>query len=341
LAVSTPSKNQTPTNKTIAKAAKAGTSKARTRANVSWSYWGSVIGICIAGIALVVGSVIGKSIAVAAPYVVNDNPKTKAAIKALRAETSKEKKDPKKIAALQKKLEGLQADSHWHAAYGVYKCDAYLGKIVAGKYRAEIDGTAYPDPEGIHAHDDGLIHIHPGIPGASGRRAVLGKFLSSIKTKISSNEISYPAIDPATSVEKQVVLNVDKMTCLDKKKKKVKPIISVFLWRDIKKASRVERYTGDFKRIPLVKEGAYAFAISSSDQVPDVPPSEKSLEAPVDLPQPGTTTETVVAGETPTTVKGTATTIKGTATTVKGTATTVKSASTSKAPTSAAPTTKK
>jgi hypothetical protein len=41
---------------------------------------------------------------------------------------------------------------HLHAAFGVYVC---------GKYLPNRDGSAEPDPEGVHLHDDGLIHIHP------------------------------------------------------------------------------------------------------------------------------------------------------------------------------------
>ena len=57
---------------------------------------------------------------------------------------------------------------HWHAAYGIYVC---------GEYLPPIDGSGFPDPEGIHTHDDGLIHIHPFVPGAAGRKATLDRFL--------------------------------------------------------------------------------------------------------------------------------------------------------------------
>ncbi len=330
--MSTPSNNQTPTNKKIAKAAKAGGSRARSRTNVSWSYWGSIVGICVLGVALVVGSIIGKSIAEAAPYSAPTSDKLASANKTLQKLVRDKKPDAKKIAAATAKRDAILGDTHWHSAYGVYKCDSYLGKIVNGKYVAEIDGTddtLYPDVVGIHAHDDGLIHIHPFLKRASGRKAQLGEFLDTVKATITKKEISYQV---AGKVER---FNVDKMTCGKDKKK---PVVSVYLWRDIKKPSRVERYNADFGQIPLVKDGAYAFAITApGSKNPPVPPSEKSLEAPSDLPaavpttipEGGAPTTTVKAGE------GAVTTTKGSVTTVKaaeGTVTTAKAPTTTAAP---------
>lgn len=317
--MSTPSTKQTPTNKKIAKAAKAGGSRARSRTNISYNYWGSIAGICVLGITLVVGSIIGKSIAEAAPFSAPSSKKLASANKELKNLEKAKKPDAKKIAAATVKRDAILSDTHWHSAYGVYKCDGYLGKIVSGKYAAEIDGTndqLYPDKVGIHAHDDGLIHIHPFVKSASGRKAQLGEFLGTVKAKITSKEISYPVVGKSLS------FNVDKMTCGKDKKK---PVVSVYVWRDIKKPGRVERYTSDFKRIPLLKNGAYAFAITApGSKTPPVPPSEKSLEAPVDVP-----TATGSAAASTTTVKpaeGTATTKAPTASTAPTTAATATTA---------------
>ena len=346
--MSTPSTKQTPTNKKIAKAAKAGGSRARSRTNISWSYWGSILGICALGLALIVGSVIGKSIAESAPFAAATSKKLASANKDLQKLVKAKTPDTKKIAAATVKRDALLSDTHWHSAYGVYKCDTYLGKIVNGKYAAEIDGTddtLYPDPLGIHAHDDGLIHIHPFVKRSAGRKALLGSFLDTVKAKINSKEISYQVAG------KTVAFNVDKMTCGKEKKK---PVVSVFVWRDIKKPSRVERYTADFKRIPLLKDGAYAFAITApGSKTPPVPPSEKSLEAPVDvsatttIPAAGTATTTVKATEGTATTKapaGGATTAAPASTAVPASTATTAAPATTKAPvaeTSAAATTTK
>jgi hypothetical protein len=327
--VSKPSNNQTPTNKKIARAAKAGGSKARSRANVSWSYWGSIIGICVAGFALIVGSVIGRNIAEAAPFAASISDKVASANKAVQKLLDEKKPDQKKLAAATAKRDALLGDTHWHSAYGIYKCDGYLGKLVDGKYKAEIDGTDFADPVGIHAHDDGLIHIHPFLKRSSGRSAKLGFFLESVNSKITKSEISWPDVSG-----KRETLDVDKLKCGKDNKKKLQ--VSVYLWRDIKKPSRVERYIGDFTRIPLVKNGAYAFAITPEGaKAPPVPPSEKSLEAPVDLPQAVPTTIPAGGGPTTTVAAGSsATTVAPAATTVAPkTATTVATPTTAAAPT--------
>ena len=57
---------------------------------------------------------------------------------------------------------------HWHSAYDVYVCDTFRSKIVLET-----------DPNGIHSHGDGLIHIHPFNKLASGRAAVLGEFFAA------------------------------------------------------------------------------------------------------------------------------------------------------------------
>ncbi len=341
--MSKPSNNQAPTNKKIAKAAKAGGSRARSRVNVSWSYWGSVVGICVLGIALVVGSIIGKSIAEAAPFAASTSSKVAKANKEVQKLLDQKKPDAKKLAAATKKRDDLIADTHWHSAYGVYKCDSYLGKLVGDKYVAEIDGTALPDPAGIHAHDDGLIHIHPFIKRASGKKAQLSWFLESVDAKITSSKISYPALTGKTET-----FDVNKLTCGKDKKK---PVVSVYLWRDIKKPGRVERYTGDFGKIPLVKNGAYAFAITApGSKTPGIPPSEKALEAPSDLPQAvpttvpagGAPTTTAVAGSTQSTVAPASTKAPaaGAATTTVASIAPASSAPTSTSPaTTAAPTT--
>ena len=56
------------------------------------------------------------------------------------------------------------AGDHWHAAYGVYLCDRWLPAIRSDR-----------DPQGIHTHNDGVIHIHPFNRQAAGRRATLGR----------------------------------------------------------------------------------------------------------------------------------------------------------------------
>ena len=71
---------------------------------------------------------------------------------------------------------------HWHAAYGIYICDEFLPPL-ANNGR---------DPDGIHSHGDGLIHVHPFSRKATGDRAVLGVFEAAIGITLDSREIRLP-----------------------------------------------------------------------------------------------------------------------------------------------------
>ena len=68
---------------------------------------------------------------------------------------------------------------HWHVAYGVYDCDAYLPP-----------SAEQADPLGIHTHADGLIHVHPLRTRATGDRARLGLFLDAIGAELSDDHYS-------------------------------------------------------------------------------------------------------------------------------------------------------
>ena len=62
---------------------------------------------------------------------------------------------------------------HWHSVYDIYVCDSFRSKVVLET-----------DPNGIHTHGDGLLHIHPFNKLASGRDAVLGEFFSAFGGRI-------------------------------------------------------------------------------------------------------------------------------------------------------------
>jgi len=74
-------------------------------------------------------------------------------------------------------------DDHWHAVYDVYDC-------VSDSFQPSFQGT--DDPDGIHSHTDGLIHIHPFNSSAAGDNAQLGVFLDSMNATVSETEISGP-----------------------------------------------------------------------------------------------------------------------------------------------------
>ena len=70
-------------------------------------------------------------------------------------------------------------DDHWHAAYGLYLCDAF----------APPPSDVAGDPLGIHSHEDGIIHVHPFSSAATGENATIGKFFDTIGLDVSDDKI--------------------------------------------------------------------------------------------------------------------------------------------------------
>ncbi len=73
---------------------------------------------------------------------------------------------------------------HWHAAYGVYICDSF-----------EAPFTNDADPNGIHTHGDGAIHIHPGAAqqvARAGDDATIGVFMNAAGADITDDTITLP-----------------------------------------------------------------------------------------------------------------------------------------------------
>lgn len=74
---------------------------------------------------------------------------------------------------------------HWHAAYGVYNCDAYLAPF------ADEAG----DRTGIHTHQDGLMHMHPFASRVTGDGANLAAFGEDVGMDIDDDSLDGPGID--------------------------------------------------------------------------------------------------------------------------------------------------
>jgi hypothetical protein len=70
---------------------------------------------------------------------------------------------------------------HWHAAYTIYDC---------GEEVPNFMGLA--DPDGIHSHQDGLIHIHPFNSSATGSDAQLGVLFEAMEATVSRDAIVTP-----------------------------------------------------------------------------------------------------------------------------------------------------
>ena len=72
---------------------------------------------------------------------------------------------------------------HWHAAYGVWDC---VTESFLTPFQSEYD------PEGIHSHQDGLIHIHPFTSSVTGKEARMGVFLNAMGASLSNSVLELP-----------------------------------------------------------------------------------------------------------------------------------------------------
>ena len=95
--------------------------------------------------------------------------------------------------------DGVNTDSHWHAAFGIYICDTFQPKIVGTKEETTVDSqgnTVLTSDEfrttGVHSHGDGIIHYHPYSTKSSGNRAKLGVFLDVYDIKLTDTELVMP-----------------------------------------------------------------------------------------------------------------------------------------------------
>ena len=72
---------------------------------------------------------------------------------------------------------------HWHAAYGVYDC---VSNSFLPVFQSEFD------PEGIHSHQDGIIHIHPFTSSVTGKQARLSVFMNAMGAEITEEALVLP-----------------------------------------------------------------------------------------------------------------------------------------------------
>ena len=73
---------------------------------------------------------------------------------------------------------------HWHAAYGIYNCDAFIPSLT--------DQVA--DSTGLHTHEDGLMHIHPFSTAYTGDRATIAAWGETTGLELTSTSIDAGSI---------------------------------------------------------------------------------------------------------------------------------------------------
>jgi len=151
------------------------------------------------------------------------------------------------------RLTDTTPSDHWHAAFAVNVCGKELP--------APTDATS-TDALGIHTHGDGLIHIHPFVIAAAGKRATMNKFLDQVGITVTDNGFK---------LANGKVYEAGKTTCDGKPTEVV-----VAHWKDATTASKNKPdkiFTKDFGKINFTENlGAYTLAL--------VPKGDRDIPAP-------------------------------------------------------------
>jgi hypothetical protein len=79
---------------------------------------------------------------------------------------------------------------HWHAAVGVSDCGPFVfdGTEEGGPFFTD----ALDDPQGIHTHGDGVVHIHPFLDSAAGRNARMQIWFDDINLQMTDDTVTFP-----------------------------------------------------------------------------------------------------------------------------------------------------
>ncbi len=167
---------------------------------------------------------------------------------------------------------------HWHAAYGIYVCDAFLPNLA--------DVTA--DTTGLHTHQDGVAHLHPFNGAAAGNNATLAKWGETTGLTFSSSGFTVNG----TTYE-------DGFDCSGQP-----ATVSLYVWPadDPSASPRIipASEMGDFH----FDEDRLAVTLAVVPEGTDVPrpPSVPELDQLSDVPGATSTTTTAPAGATSSTV---------------------------------------
>ncbi len=157
---------------------------------------------------------------------------------------------------------------HWHSAYGVWDCTDGDGGAFQPIFEGRQNSQGYPyDPEGIHSHSDGLIHIHPYTANAAGEDAVMGKFFESMFVNMDVNAI--------TAGEFGVISAADAVCDGEP------AVIQIVRWSNALTATAEEpdeRIYEDFDKVRFKKDGeAFTLALAPRDAVVPLPPTASDL----------------------------------------------------------------
>jgi hypothetical protein len=150
---------------------------------------------------------------------------------------------------------------HWHSVYDVYSCfesESSLNDVEVPTYRGgwRSKVVVERDPNGIHTHGDGLIHIHPFNSNASGDDARLGEFFEAFGGFITDDSIK---LDTGEVIKEGFLCEgkpaILKVARFDAQSREREPQIYTEGLSDIRFMKNLEAFTIGFmpEEIPLPK----------------------------------------------------------------------------------------
>jgi hypothetical protein len=146
-------------------------------------------------------------------------------------------------------------EDHWHAAYGFYVCDKFQENL------KDIEGKE--DVQGIHTHGDGVMHIHPTKPSASGERA---------RMKVWAPMVGVEFYNDGWKLPDGQEFRQDTATCGDKPAK-----LAVYRWKTDNKRAPIEVFDKGFGDIAYTSDrDSYTFAVIPED-APEPAPKPESI----------------------------------------------------------------
>jgi hypothetical protein len=226
-----------------------------------------------------------------------------------------------------------QPGDAWSMAYGIKVCDQWLPNLTGTKAELAKDASTGDLTKVNTGNDaDGIIHYHPQVGGATGRKARLGVFLDIYDVKLSDTKLELPKAQVGPG--EQNVWDTANFKCNGKATQ-----IRVRTWKDYTSSDFFDNVTA-FRTLRFTNTGM-VFSIAIVPKSDDIPqPDSASKLSSLGVVGNGTTTTTVPTGSTtPGTGSTTGTTTPGTGSTAGTTSPGTTSPGTAAPGTTVAPTT--
>lgn len=173
-----------------------------------------------------------------------------------------------------------QNEDHWHSPYAVWDC---VNGATADDPIFEPPFQSSRDEEGIHSHQDGVIHIHPFFDRTAGRNAQVRAFMREMGGRITEDAIEMPDGRIFGVEEERTIVDEEGNPVLDEdgnEQTETAPvecdgepvIIQVARWH---RSSQLDRdpviYTEDLESVRFFADQE-AFVFARAPEGADIPP---------------------------------------------------------------------